>query len=245
MSELSDKFMDDPEVKVAIIKKLQAEAAASNAEAKSTETFRKAQLERHTLEREAFSMELDTKRQVYIEWRASDVHEKVYRFTEAVNDKSAQTAIQTLTKWSRYDPECDITIVFTSPGGDVVAGMALFDFLTELREKGHFITGVTRGYAASMAGILLQACSKRVVGKQSWVLIHEISGGMMGSYGELEDRMKWVERVQESILDVFAERSAATGANKTREDFKKNWERTDWWLSASDCIEWGVCDEVG
>jgi ATP-dependent Clp endopeptidase proteolytic subunit ClpP len=197
------------------------------------------------LEKEAFEMELASKRQVFREWNASDFKEHVYRFTEQVSDKSAQSAIQTLTKWSRYDPKCPITIVFTSPGGDVVAGMALFDFLTELREKGHYITGVTRGYAASMAGILLQACDKRIVGKQSWVLIHEISGGMMGSYGELEDRMKWVERVQDSILDVFAARAAATGSTKTRAQFEKEWERTDWWLSADDCIEWGVCDEIG
>lgn len=245
MAEPMKELLSDPDVKAAYIEKLKAEAASAQAEAKSTETFRVSQEERHALEREAFTMELEAKRQTFTEWKSSDFQDKVYRFTEAVNDKSAQTAIQTLTKWSRYDPGCDITIVFTSPGGDVVAGMALFDFLTELREKGHYITGITRGYAASMAGILLQACDKRVVGKQSWVLIHEISGGMMGSYGELEDRMKWVERVQQSILDVFAKRAADAGSSKTRADFEREWERTDWWLSADDCIAWGVCDEIG
>ena len=238
-------LLSDPEVKAAYIKKLEAEAAQANAEARSTETFREAQEERHELEKEAFTMELETKRETFREWQVADRHERVYRFTDTVSDKTAQAAIATLTNWSRLDPACHITIIFTSPGGDVIAGMALFDFLVELREKGHYITGVCRGYAASMAGILLQACDKRIVGKQSWVLIHEISGGMMGSYGELEDRMNWVKRVQESILDLFAERAAAAGSTKTRKDFKREWERTDWWLSASDCMEWGVADEIG
>jgi ATP-dependent Clp protease protease subunit len=153
-----------------------------------------------------------------------------------------QSCIQTLTKWSRYDPECAITIVFTSPGGEVVAGMALFDFLNELRGKGHFLTGITRGYAASMAGILMQAFDRRIIGAQSWVLIHEISGGIMGDFGEMEDRLEWVRRVQDRILDVFAERS---NGKKTRKDFAKAWSRKDFWLSADDCIAWGVCDEIG
>jgi ATP-dependent protease ClpP protease subunit len=151
------------------------------------------------------------------------------------------SCITTLTRWSRIDPGCAVTIIFTSPGGSVVDGLALFDFLMELREKGHYITAITRGYAASMAGILLQAADKRVIGKESWVLIHEISGGMMGSFGELEDRLKWIEKVQSRILDIFTARSEG---KKTRDEFEAAWHRTDFWLDSDSALAWGVVDEV-
>jgi ATP-dependent Clp endopeptidase proteolytic subunit ClpP len=192
---------------------------------------------------EAANIEMDwaKKQEIERDRLAGDDFHRIYRFTTDVNDKAVAACINTLTRWDRIDPGCEVTIIFTSPGGSVVDGLALFDFLMELREKGHSITGVTRGYAASMAGILLQACDKRVIGKESWVLIHEISGGMMGSFGELEDRLKWLEKVQSRILDIFAQRS---GGKKTREEFEAAWHRTDFWLSSDEALAWGVVDEV-
>ena len=47
---------------------------------------------------------------------------------------------------------------------EVIAGLALYDFIQTLRRKGHKVTTVSYGMAASMAGILLQAGDVRVMG---------------------------------------------------------------------------------
>src|SRR5678815_5082745 len=127
----------------ALAKKYEAEAElaksriARNAiESAQTELFIGQQRKRFDMEADSFAMDLETKRETYKEWQVRDSAEKVYRFTTEVNDKSATECISTLTRWSRLHPEAPMTIIFTSPGGSVVAGMALFDFLTELREKG-------------------------------------------------------------------------------------------------------------
>lgn len=177
---------------------------------------------------------------------ASDVYNKVYYFTKDVNSGSVASCVDRLTYWMRTSPGCDIEIVFNSPGGSVVDGMALFDFIQQVRREGHKVTTTALGIAASMAGILLQAGDVRRMGKEAWVLIHQASFGAIGSYGEVEDRLKWVEKVQERILDIFAERAATSGAEHpmTRNRIKKNWERKDWWISSDDCLKYGFVDEV-
>lgn len=178
--------------------------------------------------------------------KASDLYNKIYYFTKDVNQATVASCVDRLTYWSRTSPGCDIEIVFNSPGGSVIDGMALFDFIQTIRRKGHKVTTTALGVAASMAGILLQAGDVRRMGKEAWVLIHQASFGAVGSYGEVEDRLKWVEKVQERILDIFSGRAASSKAEHpmTRRAIKKNWERKDWWISSDDCLKHGFVDEV-
>jgi ATP-dependent Clp protease protease subunit len=169
---------------------------------------------------------------------ASDEFHHVYRFIGAVNDGSVKECINQLQTWDRMEPDCSITLLFHSPGGDVVAGLALWDFLIELKGT-HQLTTVARGYAASMAGILLQAGHKRAMGAESWLLIHEASFGVAGSMGEVEDRVEWIKKVQGRILQIFADRS-----NLTKASIKRRWHRKDWWLSSDEALKHGFIDEI-
>lgn len=83
---------------------------------------------------------------------AADEYHHVYRFLEAVGAPTVDKCMGQLTAWHRLDPGCGITVIFNSPGGSVISGMALFDYLQELRQAGHHITIVGQGIAASMAG---------------------------------------------------------------------------------------------
>lgn len=177
----------------------------------------------------------------------SDRYNHVYRFVYEVNEASVADCMSQLSKWSRLDPKCDIEVVFCSPGGSIIDGFALFDFIKDLIRKGHKVTTKSIGYAASMAGTLLQAGTDRIMGKESWLLIHEASFLAYGKMGAVEDTVEWVKRMCDSILDIFAQRAAEkTGKPiKTVKAFiKKNWTRKDWWLSAEEALEYGFCDRV-
>lgn len=196
--------------------------------------------ERITLERERY------KRQKEL---AEDEHHRVYRFTSSVDAGSVKACMSTLQSWSRIDPKCPMTVVFSSPGGSIIEGMALFDFLQEMRRQGHRITTIARGYAASMAGILLQAGDWRIMGAESYLLIHEASFGAVGSFGEVEDMVKFVEKIQDRVLNIFAQRSAAadpkTATKKlSKAQIKKRWHRKDWWLSSDEALAHGFIDEI-
>jgi len=217
-----------------------ARAEAAKAEAEAEKARYEAAQARLALEREEFKRRKEL---------ADDEHHHVYRFTSSVSEQTVRACIGQLETWSRLDPGCEITLVFTSPGGSVIDGMALFDYLTDLRERGHRLVTAARGYAASMAGILLQAGDERVIGPQSWLLIHEASFGALGSYGEVEDMVEWVKAIQERILDIFAARSQAsdptTATHKlTKAQIRRRWHRKNWWLSSDQALRHGFVDAI-
>lgn len=163
----------------------------------------------------------------------------LYRFNDKVSSESVKRCMQTLTEWSRLDPECAIEIIFSSPGGSIIDGFELFDFLQDLRYQGHHITTGTLGYAASMAGVLLQAGDVRWVGQQAWVMIHRAAFGAWGKTYEIEDEVKFIQRIEERILGIFTSRS-----NLSKTKIKRNWDRKDWWISADEAMEMGLVDEI-
>lgn len=170
---------------------------------------------------------------------AADRHHHIYTFNRDVTENSVRECINALTNWMRKNPGCDIEIIFNSNGGSIVDGFALYDFIQLLRSRGHKVTTSALGMAASMAGILLQAGDVRLMGRQAWLMIHEASFGSYGKIGEVEDTVEWVKKVQERILDIFADRS-----NLSKVQLKKKWTRKDWWISADEALELGLIDGV-
>ncbi len=172
-----------------------------------------------------------------------------FLFDGEIKDSSIKTCIRALNAWDRENHNCDIEIAFSSGGGSLMDGMELFDFISSLRHEGRTITTSVAGVAASMAGILLQAGDVRVCGKQSYILIHEVSFGTQGKIGEVEDEIKFIRKVQKRVLDIFGERCAAASketATKrlSRTQLAKQWNRTDWWLDADEALAAGLVDEV-
>jgi len=171
--------------------------------------------------------------------KAVDEENFLYRFGSEVNSSTVSSCIKKLTEWHRTNPNADIEIIFSSPGGSIIDGFELFDFLQHLRNNGHKITTGTLGYAASMAGILLQAGDVRWVGHQAWVMIHRAAFGVYGKTFDVEDELLFVKRIEERIIDIFTTRS-----NLTKQKIKRNWDRKDWWISADEALDLKLVDEV-
>jgi ATP-dependent Clp protease protease subunit len=209
-------------------KKIEAEARKALAEAKTAEV--KAEKEK---------LELQKYKESEKKLKASDTENFVYRFNGRVDKNTVIQCRAKLTQWSRTNPKQDLEIVFASPGGSITAGFELFDYIQQLRNKGHKITTGSLGMAASMAGILLQAGEYRWIGHQSWILIHRASFGAIGKTFEIEDEVGWIKRIEERIIQIFMSRS-----NLTKLKIKRNWDRKDWWINADEALEMGLVDEV-
>lgn len=222
--------------------KLQAEAAKFDAETAK----HRMEIEIGTLQRDSQRIYLENQRREHAFNRASDLHNQVFRLRGAIDGDSVGVCIEHMTRWSRLNSESDMTLVINSPGGYVTSGMDLFDTILELRERGHYITGIGRGYVASMGSVLLQACSWRVMGPGCAMLIHEPSGMAVGSVGEIEDTKSWLDMIAKRMLDVYAERCVGSAAEQpfTRQRLKTGWNRKDWWLSSDDCLKGGLIDEI-
>ncbi len=138
----------------------------------------------------------------------------------------------------RGSPPIEIRIY--TGGGDVHAGLAVYDFLRQYKGKK---TGVVYGYARSMGAVILQACDERLCLPHSTVLIHHVSKTSV-SLDELEDPdrldrlRKSMQTDQETLYEILV---ARTGRSKdeVREACKKDRDMT-----AKEAFEFGLIDRI-
>ena len=213
--------------------KLKAEARKTVAEAKQVE------LKLVEAQHEADRAEHKRKKEL-----SADEHHFVYHFNGAFDGASVDKCLDQLNVWNRNEEAKGgkIEIVFRSPGGAVIPGMALFDEITAMRCAGWYFTTTCRGYAASMGGILLQAGDVRKCGPESYILIHEIASSAVGKIGELEDEVEFIRMIQDRVLDIFVDRS---GGKVTKAKLRSMYRRKDFWLSSEKALRLGIVDEIG
>ena len=237
---MSDTAVIDPAKLAAEIEKLPAEAEAARAEA----ALAFAETREAAAKAEKAELELNAVREKEQARQRSDYHCRLYQFDGQVDSGSVAKCMATLREWDRLDPTCPIEIIFNSPGGAVIHGMALFDLITRLSQRGggrHHVTTGAQGYAASMGGILLQAGDVRWIGRQSYLMIHEISAGTGGKIGEMKDDVKFYDAICDRVVTIFVERA---GGKITRKKFIDSWTRSDWWLLSDEALKLGFVDEV-
>lgn len=245
-----------PALEAAEIAKLEAEAAALLAKAAQD----KAITIKEQRNADVAAIQLAERVRVEELTLVQDHYQFHHTFDGPVNSSSVYGLLNTMSAWHRMHPDSDWTIDINSPGGSVISGMHLFDQLVAYSRRGggtHHITMTVRGYAASMAGILLQTADVRRIGPESYLMIHEISAGTGGKIGEIKDDVKWYEKLCERVANIFVVRAAeAVKADKALDtphdikgivlkDFKKGWERTDWWLDSIESLKLGFVDEIG
>lgn len=231
---MSEPTVKSPELQAAELRKIEAEVAHLEAQtAKEAADARKAVAEAVAAE-SALKDVLEQDRRA----AASDDEHRIYSLSE-INGTSVRSCLATLARWHRLDPACDITIVFNSPGGSVIDGFALWDYLTFLKRQGHRLTTICQGMAASMGSILFQAGDERIMGAESVILVHEISFGTGGKIGEVEDTVEFAKLLERRAVAIFA-RTTKLNASQIRARQK----RKDWWMDSDEALKLGFCDTV-
>jgi ATP-dependent Clp endopeptidase proteolytic subunit ClpP len=245
----------DPDDAVAYAERLSAQIALTAAGLELREQLRavrladaemQAALERRRLELE--SAELENKalklavaeQELSVRQAAADADAALeYTFYEEVNEETVRQALKVLSTWSRREPNKEISIVLNSPGGTVVDGLALFDFILYLRKRGHWVPVTVLGLAASMGAVLLQAGSERIIGENGSVMMHEVRSGTMGPLSDLSDEMITATQMNDRLVDILASRSKLTARQ-----IKTKWRRRDWWVPADEAVKLGFADRI-
>jgi len=205
-------------------------------EAKATAA--KAEHEEFDLRLERESSERREKRRV-----ARESLDAAYDFGAVITDATVDIFNGWLRERVLVAPRQPVTVTLYSPGGSVFAGFAMMDAMREAQEAGTEITMKITGYGASMAGIILQAATTRLIGKDSYLMLHEVSTGMFGGFklSELADEKDFLDRLSRQSMEWFAKRS---NGKWTTDDLIKKIRKLDWWLSADEALEAGFVDGV-
>lgn len=151
---------------------------------------------------------------------------------------SAHSFVEALLYLANKSKE-PIKIVLNSVGGEVYAGLLVFDTIIDLIGQGIEVEVEARGLAASMGCIILQAGSRRTASKYTRFLIHEVSSFAGGTATEVEEKAGELRKVNNMLRDILA---VSTGHPKKEID--KLWTKTDVWMSSDEALRWRLIDEV-
>ena len=174
--------------------------------------------------------------------RAYDIYslllkERIVFLGTPINDQVANVIVAQLLFLDREDPEREIQMYIHSPGGQIYAGLAIYDTMQMIHAPVHtYAVGMT----ASMGTVLLAAGEpkNRFALPHATVHMHQPLGGAQGQATDIEIHAKEILRLRERLNDILIKH---TGQN--RERIEHDTER-DFFLDAQGAVDYGLADHV-
>ena len=135
------------------------------------------------------------------------------------------------------DPKKDIHMYINSPGGEVYAGLGIYDTMQLISPD---VATTCTGMALSFGAILLcgGAAGKRSALAHSRVMLHQPLGGVQGQASDIEITANQVLKIKKELYDIIAKHSG--------QQYQKVHDvcDRDHWMVAAEAKEFGVIDEV-
>lgn len=186
--------------------------------------------------------------------RAYDIYsrllkDRIVMLNGVVEDQMANSVIAQLLFLESEDPDKDILLYINSPGGQVSAGLGIYDTMQFIKCD---VSTVVIGQACSMGSFLAQAgaAGKRIVLPESRTMIHRVSSGTRGTSGtvhvqelQFEDAIRSMEeskKVNKRLTELYVRHNTA---GKTYEQMAETM-KFDTFLTAQEAVEWGLADKV-
>lgn len=132
-----------------------------------------------------------------------------------------------------YTPVCHLHL--STNGGEIFSAFAIVDTIRQMKSK---VYTYVDGAVASAGTLISLAGEKRYMGKYSHLLIHQLSGGMYGKFNEMEDEIYNCTALMK-LLKAFYKEKTKMPMKKLDEILNK-----DIWLSADECLQFGIVDQI-
>lgn len=165
------------------------------------------------------------------------LEDRVIFLSGPINTDVANLVVAQLIYLESKDPTKDISLYINSPGGEVVAGLAIYDTMNYIRCD---VSTICVGMAASMGAFLLSSGTKgkRYALPNSEIMIHQVLGGAQGQASDVEIHTKHLLETKQKLNSILAENTG-----KSIEQVEKDTDR-DNFLSAKEAMEYGIVDQV-
>ncbi len=154
-----------------------------------------------------------------------------------IDSNLANMVIAQLLFLEKESENKDIQMFLNSPGGEITAGLAIYDTMKYIKPD---ISTIAVGSAASMASFLLAGGTKekRLALPNSKILIHQPMGGVQGQASDIQIEAEEIVKVKKKLNKMF---SKFTG--QSIEQIEKDSDR-DNYFTAEEAREYGLVDKV-
>ncbi len=154
-----------------------------------------------------------------------------------INDQVANLVVAQLLHLSKEDAEAPIQMYINSPGGQVYAGLAIYDTMQMIP---NLISTVAVGMTASFGTVLLTAGAKgqRYALPHATIHMHQPLGGAQGQATDIQIQAKEILRLKTRLNEILAHHTG-----QKVEKIEKDTDR-DFWMDAQEAKDYGLVDEI-
>jgi ATP-dependent Clp protease protease subunit len=165
------------------------------------------------------------------------LNDRVIMITEQIDDQMMGVIVSQLLYLEAEDSEEPIHIYISSPGGSVMAGLAILDTMQLISAPVHTYA---MGMVASMAAVIFTCGEKghRYILPNAEVMIHQPLGGTQGQASDIEIQANHIISLKKRLYKIIAK---ATGKNVRT--IEKESDR-DNYFEATKAIEFGLADTI-
>ena len=166
------------------------------------------------------------------------LNDRIVMVGSAIDDEVANVVVAQLLHLESDDPDKDISLYVNSPGGDVYAGLAIYDTMTFVKPD---VRTICVGIAMSMGAVLLAAGArgKRSALPNAKVLIHQVWTGQFGGQAsDVEIRAREVLDLKKRVESILADHTGQP-LDRVSQDTDR-----DHFMTAAEAVEYGLIDEV-
>ena len=131
----------------------------------------------------------------------------------------------------------DILLYLNSPGGEVTAGMAIYDTIKFIKCD---VSTIAMGQVCSMGSLLASSGTKgkRLILPNCRHMIHQPSGGAGGQATDMEIQVKEILKMKKSLTEIYVKNTGQT-YKKLVNDMER-----DNFMSAEESVAYGLADKV-
>jgi len=165
------------------------------------------------------------------------LNERVIFLGSEIDDQVANLIVAQIIHLESEDPDKDISLYINSPGGQVYAGLAIYDAMQFVKPD---VGTICYGVAMSMGAMLLAggAKGKRMALPNSRILIHQPLGGFQGQASDIEIHARETLDIRDRIDAIYAKHTG-----KSKKQLREDQER-DRFFKADEAVEYGLADRV-
>ena len=181
---------------------------------------------------------LDDKTQILfknLEWGINTKSNTMY-LTYEIEQDSLYAVMTRFDNFIQHNEGQDINLVLSCYGGDVYSMLGIIDYFKTLPVKVN-----THCYGACMsAAAVILSCGtgKRSMTQNSTVMVHEGSAFEAGKTTDVLKGADHLKKLQSNINRILGE---VTGKDQ---EFWEEVSRQDTYLTAEECLDYGIIDEI-
>jgi len=165
------------------------------------------------------------------------LNERVVFLGSAIDDEVANLVVAQLLHLEAEDPEKDVCLYINSPGGQVYAGLAIYDTMQHIRPD---VQTVCCGIAMSMGALILAGGTpgKRMSLPNGRILIHQPTGGFQGQATDVDIHARETLALRAHLDEMYAQHTGQTVA-QVHDDMER-----DRYFTADEAREYGLIDRL-